>query len=158
MIESDVPVSRSSDGNISCDGYSYGYGYRKSDPFCLQRRGMRSGAMPTPLSTRVCSSYICYVVALTACASSTFGNRSVCHDQCGGILSSFFSFILTSNAQSAIHSLPGTVWISTIYTHIHTYIHNSGKRPQQLGNMRDSTHAYIYTYMHTRCVCMCVCV
>ncbi len=23
-----------------------------------------SGAMPTPLSTRVCSSYICYVVAL----------------------------------------------------------------------------------------------
>ncbi len=37
----------------------------------------------------VCSSYICYVVALIACASSTFGNDC--------ILSSFFSFILTSN-------------------------------------------------------------
>ena len=45
--------------------------------------------MPTPLSTRVCSSYICYVVDLIACARSTFGNDR--------ILSSFFSFILTSN-------------------------------------------------------------
>jgi hypothetical protein len=50
-----------------------------------------SGAMPTPLSTRVCSSYICYVAAFDpiACTRSTFGN--------GCILSSFFSFILTSN-------------------------------------------------------------
>jgi hypothetical protein len=41
---------------------------------------------------RVCSSYICYVVALIACTRSTFGN--------GCILSSFFSLrngILTSN-------------------------------------------------------------
>ncbi len=45
--------------------------------------------MPTPLSTRVCSSYICYVVDLIACARSTFGNDR--------ILRSFFSFILTSN-------------------------------------------------------------
>jgi hypothetical protein len=34
-------------------------------------------------STRVCSNYICYVVALIACTSSTFGNDC--------ILSSFFS-------------------------------------------------------------------
>ncbi len=46
-------------------------------------------SLPTPLSTRVCSSYICYVVALIACTRSTFGN--------GCILSSFFSFILTSH-------------------------------------------------------------
>ncbi len=45
--------------------------------------------MPTPLSTCVCSSYICYVVDLIACASNSFGNDC--------ILSSFFSFILTSN-------------------------------------------------------------
>jgi hypothetical protein len=44
---------------------------------------VRSGAMPTPLSTRVCSSYTCYVVALIACTRSTFGK--------GCILSSFFS-------------------------------------------------------------------
>jgi hypothetical protein len=37
----------------------------------------------------VCSSYIYYVVAFIACTRSTFGN--------GCILSSFFSFILTSN-------------------------------------------------------------
>jgi hypothetical protein len=41
--------------------------------------------VPTPLSTRVCSSYICYVVALIACVRSTLGNDC--------ILSSFFSFI-----------------------------------------------------------------
>ncbi len=44
------------------------------------------------LITCVCSSYICYVVALIACASSTFGNDR--------ILSSFFCFILTSNKTS----------------------------------------------------------
>jgi hypothetical protein len=57
----------------------------------------------TVYSTRVCSSYICYVVALIACASSTFGNDC--------ILSSFFSFILTSNK------------ISFIYIYIYIYIY-----------------------------------
>jgi hypothetical protein len=32
--------------------------------FKESRRGMRSGAIPMPLSTRVCSRYICYIVAL----------------------------------------------------------------------------------------------
>jgi hypothetical protein len=41
------------------------------------------------VTSSVCSSYICYVVDLIACARSTFGNDR--------ILSSFFSFILTRN-------------------------------------------------------------
>ncbi len=51
----------------------------------------RNGCMQ-PLQTQNVGeecSYICYVVALIACVRSTFGNDR--------ILSSFFSFILTSN-------------------------------------------------------------
>jgi hypothetical protein len=47
--------------------------------------------------TRVCSSYICYAVDLIACARSTFGNDH--------ILSSFFSFILTSNKILYCHAV-----------------------------------------------------
>ncbi len=97
--------------------------------FLLRCAHAMCGAMPTPLSTRVCSSYICYVVAFIACTRSTFDN--------GCILSSFFSFILTSNKINVDYvwvlrakmNFARTMNFASIYaqltchTNIRTYIH-----------------------------------
>jgi hypothetical protein len=75
-----------------------------------------------------CSSYICYVVDLIACVRSTFGDD--------GILSSFFSFILTSNKDQSIH-------VSTcvcVCTYVRQYA--SGKWQSKF------IHILIYTYTH----------
>jgi hypothetical protein len=55
------------------------------------------------------SSYICYVVDLIACARSTFGNDR--------ILSSFFSFILTSNKIISGYATAASVcvYVAAIY-------------------------------------------
>ncbi len=61
-----------------------------SIPLCFCQRVCPRGCVTEGGCVKgVCDRNICYVVALIACTRSTFGN--------GYILSSFFSFILTSN-------------------------------------------------------------